>query len=156
LHNPREIAVKYLMWFFLLVWLGLGMARAADPIGRVKVVTGTVTVQRDGAKSPLEPGSPVFASDTLLTGKESSVGLTLTDNTLISLGANSHLALEKYAFNSTTHEGNLLMSIVRGTLAVTSGKLTKQSADAVQVKMRTATIGIRGTHFIVEIDAPEE
>jgi hypothetical protein len=66
------------------------------------------------------------------------------------------LDLARYAFNSTTHQGELAATVKRGSLAVISGKVAKASPDAVQFNTATVTLGVRGTEFIVDVgDAPE-
>jgi hypothetical protein len=90
-------------------------------------------------------------ADTLKTGAGSSVGVTLLDNTLLSAGPNSVLVIERFAFNSTTHQGQLDAGLKRGTLSMVSGKLAKQSPDAVRVITPTAVLGARGTEFHVQV-----
>ncbi len=68
-------------------------------------------------------GSEVYSSDRIVTGPQSSVGITLRDNTLLSEGSDSVLELNKFAFNTTTYEGALDATIKRGSLSVIDGKL---------------------------------
>ena len=124
---------------------------AADDAGQIKVVNGSVTIERDGSKLTAVPGARVQQSDTLRTGANSSVGITLTDNTLLSAGPESVLVLERYAFNSTTHQGQLDAGLRRGTLSMVSGKLAKQSPDAVRVITPSTVLGARGTEFHVQV-----
>ena len=128
-----------------------GDALAADAAGVVKTVKGTVQVERAGASSGAAIGSDVYSSDRIVTGPESSVGITLRDDTQLSAGANSILELNKFAFNTTTHAGILDASIKRGSLAVISGKLAKANPDAVRFSTPTTTLGVRGTEFIIEV-----
>lgn len=127
-------------------------ARCADVAGTVKTVQGKVEIVRGSETIPATPGLAVYAEDKLQTGADSSVGVTLKDDTRISSGPNSTISLEKYAFNATTHDGNMLISVIKGTLAMVSGLLVKHSPESAAVKTPTATIGIRGTEFVVEVD----
>ena len=79
------------------------------------------------------------------------MGITLTDNTLLSAGPDSVWVLERYAFNSTTHQGQLDAGLRRGTLSMVSGKLAKQSPDAVRVITPATVLGARGTEFHVQV-----
>jgi hypothetical protein len=126
-------------------------ATDADAAGVVKTLKGTVQVERAGKSSGAAIGSEVFGSDRIVTGPESSVGITLRDDTQLSAGANSILELNKFAFNTTTHDGVLDASIKRGSLAVISGKLAKANPDAVRFSTPTTTLGVRGTSFIIEV-----
>jgi len=73
----------------------------------------------------------------------------MTDNSLLSAGPNSVLALDRYEFDSTTNAGHFDASLHRGTLAVVSGRLAKQSPDAMSVHTPLAVLGVRGTEFVV-------
>ncbi|MFM0341456.1 FecR family protein [Paraburkholderia fungorum] len=129
-------------------------ARAADAVdaaGVVKTVKGTVQIERAGASSGAAIGSQVYGSDRIVTGAESSVGITLRDTTQLSAGANTILELNKFAFNTTTHDGVLDATVKRGSLAVISGKLAKANPDAVRFSTPTTTLGVRGTEFIIEV-----
>lgn len=131
-------------------------AHAADAIGIVKTLKGTVHVERAGQPVGVGIGSEVFGSDRVVTGPASSVGITLRDNTLLSEGANSVLDLNKFAFNTTTYEGGLDVSIRRGSLAVVDGKLAKANPEAVRYSTPTTTLGVRGTEFIIEVGGSGE
>jgi len=85
------------------------------------------------------------------TGTDGSVGITMTDNSLLSAGPNSVLSLDRYEFDSTTNAGRFDASLQRGTLAVVSGRLAKQSAEAMTVRTPTAILGVRGTEFVVSV-----
>ena len=124
---------------------------SAEDIGQVKVTSGVVHIQRGTERLPATVGARVRVSDTVVTGDDGSVGITFTDNTLLSAGPNSVLVLEQYAFNSTTHDGKFDARLDRGSLAVVSGKIAKQSPDAMVVKTPSSLLGVRGTEFLVKV-----
>ena len=126
------------------------VAHAADDAGMIKTAKGSVTVERAGSKLSAAPGFRIQSADRVLTGPDSAVGITLRDNTMLSAGANAVLTLDKYAFNSTTHEGTLQASVQKGSLAVISGKLPKASPDSVRFQTQSVTLGVRGTAFVIE------
>jgi hypothetical protein len=138
--------------FIALLALGFAAAALANPTeaGTVKTAKGTVTVERAGQKIAAAPGVKVYAADRVLTGADGTVGITLRDNTLLSAGPNSTLALDKFAFDSTTHAGTIDATLKRGTLSVVSGKIAKASPDAVTFRTPTTTLGVRGTEFVIE------
>ncbi|MES2127910.1 MAG: hypothetical protein V4463_11615, partial [Pseudomonadota bacterium] len=70
--------------------------------------------------------------------------------TVLSVGPNSTISLDKFAFDATSHEGVLNASVKRGTLAVISGKLSKKSPGAVQFTTPSAILGVRGTEFVID------
>lgn len=120
------------------------------PAGLVKRSTGQVTLLRAGQSEPAQPGLTVRMGDTLRTGPDSSVGITLSDDTLLTAGPNSELVITTYAFNPTNQEGSLLASLWRGTLSMVTGLIGKMAPEQVKVQTRTVVLGVRGTEFIVD------
>ena len=124
---------------------------AADPIGQVKTLSGVATVERDGKPTPATIGMSVFAADTLSTDAKGRLGMTFIDNSMISVGPNSTLSLEKFRFNTTTYEGEFESNLKRGTLAAVSGRIAKQTPEAMTVRTPSAVLGVRGTKFLVQV-----
>lgn len=127
----------------------------AEDIGQVKVTSGAVHIQRGSERLPVTVGTRVRVSDTVVTGNNGSVGITFTDNTLLSAGPDTVLVLEQYAFDSTTHDGKFNARVDRGSLAVVSGKIAKQAPDAMVVKTPSSLLGVRGTEFLVKVGNAE-
>jgi hypothetical protein len=110
-------------------------------------------VQRhDGKPLPLKIGDHVYQSDTVKTEMGASVGITFVDNSMMSLGPGSQLALDQFRFDSTTHEGVFNTSLSKGTLAVKSGQIVQQTPEAMHIKTPAALLGVRGTEFLVRAD----
>lgn len=134
-------------------WLALGAALAALPaladVGQIKVAKGQVSVERKGQSLPGQVGLPLEAADVLKTGADGSVGITMRDNSLLSAGPNSILSLERFEFDPTTSVGRFDAQLQRGTLAVVSGRIAKQSPKAMSVRTPSAVLGVRGTEFVV-------
>ena len=132
----------------LAVSAGAGAARA-DDVGMVKVAKGDVHIDRGGQKVPATVGTRVRQGDVLVTGANGSVGVAFLDNSLLSTGPNSSLSIDRFAFDKTTHAGSFETSLRQGTLAAVTGKIAKQSPDAMKVRTPAAVLGARGTEFIV-------
>jgi hypothetical protein len=141
----------------MLVGLGaLGAAIAAGPIAasdiaQIKVANGTVIVERGSQRLMAAAGTRLQQSDVVRTGINGSAGITFSDNTMMSIGPNSVIAIDRYSFNSTTHEGRLDTSMRSGTLSVVSGKIAKQSPEAMTIKTPATILGVRGTEFLVQV-----
>ncbi|RPI38978.1 MAG: hypothetical protein EHM59_22585 [Betaproteobacteria bacterium] len=128
---------------------------AAQPAGMVKVVKGSVSIDGAGGKRGAVPGDIVEVGDTIVTGGDGQVGVALKDNTLLSAGPNSTLVLEDFAFDATTHAGVLDARVKRGTLAVVSGKIVKNSPATVRFRTPNSMLGVRGTSFVIDVGAGE-
>lgn len=144
--------------FMAVTAISLALAAAgpawANEVGEIKTAKGAVHVERDGQRIAATVGMPIRQSDTVVTGADGTAGLTFSDNSLLSTGPNSVLVVDRYSFDSTTHSGRFDASLKQGTLAVVSGKMVKQSPDAMKVRTPAAIMGVRGTEFIVQVEQP--
>ncbi|MCR6629885.1 MAG: FecR domain-containing protein [Magnetospirillum sp.] len=121
-------------------------------IGQAKNVAGAVFVERAGSRLPLKAGDRLALTDTVITGNDGSAGITFADNSMMSLGPDTVLALERFQFNSTTNEGVFASRLRSGTLAVKSGKIVQQTPEAMTIRTPAAVLGVRGTEFVVRAD----
>lgn len=152
-HSPAALALM------ASIWLGAAHAQEAkvdrpgakSQAGIVKVVRGEVQVQRQAQPLPLEVGDKLYPGDRVLTGADAAVGITLRDDTLMSLGPKTSFVLEDFKFDESSGEGNIAVRLAKGTLRYVSGLIGKYTPERQQVATPTATIGIRGTDFIVEV-----
>jgi hypothetical protein len=126
----------------------IAVAGAAD-IGQIKIVKGQVSIERAGQVMPATVGLRLQGADVLTTGADGSVGITMSDNSLLSAGPNSVLSLDRFDFDSTTNQGQFDATLKKGSLAVISGRIAKQTPDAMKVRTPSSTLGVRGTEFVV-------
>jgi hypothetical protein len=129
-----------------------GVAPARADVGQIKVVKGQVSVDRKGQSLPGVVGLALESADVLKTGADGSVGVTMRDNSLLSAGPNSIVSLDRFEFDPTTSQGRFDAKLQRGTLAVVSGRIAKQSPEAMTVRTPSAVLGVRGTEFVVSVD----
>jgi hypothetical protein len=125
---------------------------ALAEIGQIKVAKGQVSVERAGQALPGQVGLLLEAQDVVRTGADGSVGITMRDNSLLSAGPNSIVVLERFDFDATTNQGRFDSRLDKGTLAVLSGRLAKQSPQAMTVRTPSALLGVRGTEFVVAVE----
>jgi hypothetical protein len=135
----------------LALLLVTAASAAADNVGEIKIAKGEVVVDRGGKPMAAQVGMPLAAADVLKTGADGSVGVTMRDNSRLSAGPNSVLSLDRFEFDPTTHEGRFDSGLQRGTLAVVSGRIARQSPQAMTVRTPSAVLGVRGTDFVVSV-----
>jgi len=124
--------------------------------GFVKSVRGDVQLlSAAGTARPASAGDALATVDRIVTGPDSSASVVLRDDTTLVVGPSSRLDLKEFHFNATTQEGGMLVSLLRGSMRMITGLIGKKNPDAVRVETQTATIGIRGTDFIVQADAQQ-
>ncbi|WP_095947946.1 FecR domain-containing protein [Variovorax boronicumulans] len=128
-------------------------AAAPQQAGFVKTVRGNVQLlDGAGATRTAVPGDALGAVDRIVTGPDSSAAVVLRDNTTLMVGPSSRMDLKEFHFDGTTRDGGMLVSLLRGSMRMITGLIGKTNPDAVRVETQTATIGIRGTDFIVQTD----
>jgi len=135
----------------LLATLAAGLVASATgaEIGQIKVSKGQVSIERRGQVLPGTLGTRLEPSDILRTGPDGSVGVTMSDNSLLSAGPNSILSLDRYDFDATSNQGRFDAQLRKGSLAVISGRIAKQNPEAMTVRTPSAILGVRGTEFVV-------
>lgn len=138
-------------WMIALAAFALATGAFAQDVGEIKTIKGAAHVERDGKKLPAVAGMQLRQADTIVTGADGAVGITFLDNSLFSAGPNSVLVINKYRFNTTTHAGEFDASLNKGSLAVVSGKMVKQSPEAMRIRTPSSIMGVRGTEFVVKV-----
>jgi hypothetical protein len=145
--------MKYVGSFIAAVFMILVTSAAASDgsVGAVKTVKGQASILRGQSVVPAVINEKVFQGDTLKTGTDGSLGMVFKDDTIISLGPNSELVVDVFLFAPA--EGKLAIAIrmLRGTAAYLSGIIAKLSPQSARFETPVATIGIRGTRFLVKV-----
>lgn len=139
----------------LALFLG-GMAGAeaqtAAWVGQIKVSRGIVALQRAGQRLPALAGLRLKENDVIVTAANGSAGLLFNDNSMLSMGPNAEVVLERYAYDSTTYLGAFDAFVKRGAVLIEAGNLAKGSAEAVRVKTPQAEIRGRAPHLAVNVE----
>jgi hypothetical protein len=120
--------------------------------GRIKVVSGSAFIVRESKLVPASVGQDVYATDGLRTGADGRIGITLKDDTRISLGPSSEVRLERFNYAAADGSLGLVLRIVRGVTAYVSGRIAKLSPDSVRLETPNAIVGVRGTSLAIRVD----
>lgn len=151
--RPREKKVNRLCCLLVAVLLWPLAAWSQDALtvaGTVKTTGGTAHIERQGQRLVASVGMAVMRNDRIVTGNPGSLGLTLVDDTLLTLDADSQLELSEVRFDSTTNEGRLWLRLIKGAVHVVTGLIARESPKNIRIETPTAVMGVRGTAFIVE------
>jgi hypothetical protein len=136
--------------FAIALALGALPALAQEYAGVVKTTKGSANVERSGKNIAAAPGVQLRQGDRIVTGNNGYVGITMRDDTLLTLGPGSSMGLDSYSFDPKTHDGSFLASLSKGMLSVVTGLIARRSPEQFAVKTRVSTMGVRGTEFIIE------
>jgi VCBS repeat-containing protein len=127
-----------------------GSASAATVIGHVTKLTGNATVIRNGVSIVLNLGDNVNKGDVVQSGSSSTLGITFIDGSVFGLGSNAKMVLNEMVYDPNGSSNSSLLSLVQGTISFVAGATAKHGD--MKVDTPVATMGIRGTAVLVEID----
>jgi hypothetical protein len=113
---------------------------------------GAAVIIRGGAEMPARPGNAVYQKDQLRTGADGRLGVTLKDDTRVSLGPNSEIGLSEFKFSPAEGELGLVMKLLRGVVAFVTGGIAQLRPDAVRIETPATIIGVRGTHIVIQAE----
>lgn len=121
-------------------------------IATVRTAHGDVSIQRDSAKEPLLTGNGLIEGDIVTTSRSGNVSLLFVDGTQLSLGPSTSIIINRYLFTPKKKEYAFELKLNKGSAIYSSGKMSKLAPESVKIQTPQATIGVRGTKFLVEVD----
>jgi hypothetical protein len=137
----------------LLSFTLLSYQALAGIAGKTILAKGQVSAidQTNNETRKLKRRSKIFDIDNLITGAKSKAQFSMSDGGLITLKENTELKISDYSFDHDSKQGSATLEVVSGGLRSISGLIKKSGGDY-QVKTPVGSIGIRGTHFAVQVD----
>jgi opacity protein-like surface antigen len=145
-------ALAALALSFVLVTM-MASAAAAQVVGRVATLDGTVEIDRAGTTLVAAAGFDVEKGDVVRTGTGGRIRLLLRDDTVVNLGASSTLTLDEQVLGDGATPPQSMLQLLGGKLRVLVSEVYAQPDAEFEVKTLTAVSGVRGTEFIVTYDA---
>ncbi len=161
-HRPL---VRYSLGLLLLgtsLWASQGIARASTTSTVVEAIQLPAWVERNGQRRAAEPGVQLRATDKAITAGNARMLLRMSDRSMIKLGENTEFLIEGLTVRQSQAAGP---SEISATLRLVTGVFryaTDYSSKALgnkrdlNLKMATATVGIRGTDFWSMSDAAHD
>lgn len=128
-------------------------AEADTPIGFIKTLHGVVHIESgDSGASTVRAlvGMPVHLGQTVRTAADASIGFVLRDDTTLTLGPNSQLVIDRFLFAPADESLGLTARLYSGTMQFISGTIARLKPESVEIVTPQATIGVRGTRFLVK------
>ena len=135
----------------IAVGFSAGMLPAvANEIGQVKVLVeyGYSTAPGEN-RAPIYVRDDVIAESLLETVRDGRMDIEFDDKTKLIVGPNSTVKLDGFVYDLNKSSGEVAVNLSLGVLRFVTGRLSSQSY---KVKTSTATMGVRGTDFVVQVD----
>ncbi|MDH3393460.1 MAG: FecR family protein, partial [Desulfobulbaceae bacterium] len=114
------------------------------------IVRATRFTTRDSVE--VSGSEPVLFKDVIETDEESRVMLRFDDMSVLTLGEESIVEINEMIYDPKKNTRNTLVKLVRGKLRVKASKIATENPNF-EVRTPTAVIGVRGTEFVVDVDA---
>ncbi|MGD0275588.1 MAG: FecR domain-containing protein [Syntrophales bacterium] len=139
----------------IIVCAGLAFA-GEQSIGFVKKVSGKAYISRQQKLIPANVNDKLQVNDALVTGSDGSMGVIFQDNSVLSLGPKSRIDLTKFAFEPAENKLAFAAKVKKGTMVYLTGLIAKLNHKSVHFETPNAVCGVRGTHFAIIVDSPDD
>jgi len=125
-------------------------AASDEPIGNVATLTGTASVVRNQNTLPLKLKDDIYLNDVVTTFADSALGITFNDETTFNLTARASIKIDDFIYEDGGKQNSALFDVTKGTVAFVASAVAK--TGNMKITTPTATLGIRGTTGLVEVD----
>jgi len=124
-------------------------ASAAETIGAATEAKNEVTGTLDELERAIKTGDGVSANEVLKTGNGSAAVITFLDDTSLNVGASSTIVLDRFVYDPEGNADDAVLNLTRGAFRFVTGK---SDPSKFEIRTQVATLGIRGTDFVVICD----
>lgn len=122
-------------------------------IGSITEFKGAGSIKRSATAIPAAKGSGIVKNDTVSTNSLGRFKITFVDDTTVNITENSRLVIDDFVYDGGGKaKGKLGLKVALGTVRYASGKLGHNNPGGVNIRTPTATIGVRGTDFVMTVD----
>ncbi|MDP2194678.1 MAG: FecR family protein, partial [Rhodocyclaceae bacterium] len=152
--NRFATVIRPLVWLLLFACQGVWAA----PVGQVTNLSGPLfALNAEGGKRILSIGSQVESGETLVTEGKTYAQVRFIDKGVVTLRPGTQFKIESFAFKAEEPEkDNAAFGLIKGALRKVTGLIGKRgNQDAYNMRTPTATIGIRGTQFLIQFVSEE-
>ncbi|RLA11493.1 MAG: hypothetical protein DRQ59_09660 [Gammaproteobacteria bacterium] len=122
-------------------------------VGHVVRQQGEVTVKNeDEPARTLETNSPIYEGDRISTGVNATVFIAMDDGAEIHLKEDSMIEISEYVMTpDLDRNSSSILNLIRGGLRKLSGAIGSSGSANYELQTGLATIGIRGTEYVIKI-----
>lgn len=130
----------------LLLWSCVALAAAT-----VITVQGDVQmIPLQGSPSKLAPGQRIETGASIKTSANGEISLRFDDGQMLALSPSTSFIINEYKFNPhKPEESSFIASLLKGGLRAVTGIIGETNKNNVTFKTDVATVGIRGTDFML-------
>jgi hypothetical protein len=124
---------------------------ASAAAGRVEFTIGGATISRNGTERPLARGTELDNGDTVRTN-DGRAQIRFTDGAYVSLQPNTEYSIKDYQYGGGAQgEERGFFGLLKGAMRTVTGAIGRINRDRYQIATPTATVGIRGTGGVIQV-----
>ena len=125
---------------------------AFGSVGEIGQIKGSGVLER-GKDVVIEgeAGVGVQSMDTAVTAN-GTMRIDFIDETRVDITEQSRLVIDEFVYDPANDVGSLSIKASLGTVRYASGQIAKKYKQNVKIRTPSATIGVRGTDFIMVVD----
>ena len=139
-----------LRWFVLYLTLSISSIGHAS-VGEIGTVKGSGVLERGKDVIEGTTGVGVQSLDTAVTA-QGRMRIDFVDETRVDITEHSRLLIDEFVYDPANNVGKLSIKASLGTVRYASGQIAKKYQQNVKIRTPSATIGVRGTDFIMLVD----
>ena len=125
---------------------------AYSKVGEIGQIKGSGVLERDGdIVIEGDAGVGVLSMDEAVTAN-GTMRIDFVDETRVELTEQSRLVIDEFVYDPANDIGSLSMKASLGTVRYASGQIAKKYKQNVKIRTPSATIGVRGTDFVMVVD----
>ncbi len=150
--------ILFLVSFLVLFCTSLSSAQITGPkVGEIVGQMGTTWNERDGGTENTSMGYELQMKDFLQTGEDGGMILNYVDGTKFTMGPNTELTIDEFAFDTSVVPIELAMnvSVNVGSFTYESGAVSNLGGE-VNITAGFATVTVQGTAFSGTVDTSGE
>ena len=135
----------------LLLVLLLFPTVAFGSAGNIGEIKGSGVLERNNDVIEGNTGVGVEMNDTAVTAN-GTMRIDFVDETRVDITEHSRLLIDEFVYDPANDVGSLSIKATLGGVRYASGQIAKRYQQNVTIRTPSATIGVRGTDFIMVVD----
>ena len=139
------------MRYFIVILVSFFVSVEANEIAVVKQVVGDAFAKSKSATVKLHEGLPLESNVVLITKDNAQVTVIFKDASVLNIGANSFIKLDKFVFKPDANKYNFKLFLKKGGIVFESGRIGDLAPKSFELKTPQGVVAIRGTKFAVKV-----
>ena len=142
-----SLLAKLTSIFLLLPTIALANVDA----GAIGKIRGSGVLERNNEVIDGDTGVGVMSMDTAVTAR-GQMQIDFIDDTRVDITEHSRLLIDEFVYDPANGKAALGLRATIGTVRYASGQIAKNFKQNVKIRTPSATIGVRGTDFVMVVD----